>query len=193
MSKLREEMQKLDTHPDLMEMMLEGFKAVVNDHDPDSIPVKESMKPLAEAQAKVGWKQLLKGRLVVHWQHHQQKHLGEEADEKKKNGQTWSANMATLLLQLWLELWQARNGDRHGRDRESRAEARKCQAIYELHQLYSHKDDIPLDISWILRRPIEECLQWPSYMIRAFVNSYKPVIDGSLKAHQTDPNSSEAG
>ena len=94
--------------------------------------------------------------------------------------------MVTNLLQKWLDLWHERNGDRHGRDYKSREEAAKRQALYEIQQLYDLKDNLPAEHQWIFHVPLETCLQWPSYMVRAFVNAYKPVVNYILNPPDTE-------
>ena len=106
----------------------------------------------------------------------QQAHLGNRSTVKD-NGQTWATKVISKIFELWLALWHERNGDRHGRDSRSKAEADKRKAVYELHQLYLLKAHVPADYQWILQRPIETLLKWPSYLIQAFLNSYKPIID----------------
>ena len=64
------------------------------------------------------------------WAAAQQRHLG--AFNPKENGQKWAADMATVILQGWLNLWESRNEDKHGRDRETRAQTRREQAHRKL-------------------------------------------------------------
>lgn len=170
---------ELDTHIDLLDLLLDSIYALLHGQNLNDIPVKDSVQHVAQSQGAIGWSELLKGRLSNAWKSKQQEHLGGRATAKK-NGQTWATQVAAKLLELWLDLWHERNMDRHGRDSTTRAEAEKRQAIYELHQLYEHKNNIPATHQWILARPIETLLQWPSYMLVAFLGAYKPIIDGFI-------------
>ena len=62
---------------------------------------------------------------------------------------------------------------------------------YEIQQLYDLKDDLPVEHQWIFHVP-DFCLQWPSYMVRAFVNAYKPVVNYILKPTDTEPEGTGA-
>ena len=173
----------IDTHPELIDLLLKGLHATLNGLETATIMVHHSVQHVADAQTAIGWKQLLKGRLATQWQVKQQEYLGARSDEKN-NGQTWATKVVAKLLEQWLDLWNLRNSDRHGRDTKSKEDAAKRQSIRELCQLYEQKDNIPANYQWIFARPLETCLQWPAYMIRAFVNAYQPIISRTLAPHQ---------
>ena len=176
---LRKLMQELDTHPELMDLLLEGLHAVLYGLPTGQIPVRLSVETVAAAQTAIRWDQLLKGRLAKAWQLKQQAHLGNRSTEKK-NGRTWATSISTKLLQQWWDLWTLRNQDRHGKDFQSREDAQHRQALREITQLYEHKDNLPQQLQWLLQKPLQQCLQWPTYMIVAFINAYKPIIEGAM-------------
>ena len=100
------------------------------------------MEEIAEAQAAIGWDQILKGRIAMGWSVRQDQYRGENATPKD-NGLTWATEIISAILSQWWDLWELRNGDRHGRDRRSQQQAETRQAIRELYQLYDLKDIIP--------------------------------------------------
>ena len=96
-------------------------------------------------------------------------------------GQTWATNVIQEILKGWMALWKQRNGDRHGRDASSRARIAKAQAIRELQQLYEYQGQIMDRHNWIFETPLQARMNLKPCAIRAFINSWKPVIVESYK------------
>lgn len=179
---VKDKLEEWDTHPELMELLLQGLQVVLYGKAPASITVSQTVQHVLAAQSLIGWNHLLKGRLSSLWKSKQHAYLKDNNKVTSKvTGQTWATNVVTLLLQQWLNLWSLRNGDRHGRDFQTRSLAQKLQARYEIHQLYQIQDQIPEDHQFIFRHPLETCLQWNTSMMVAWINSYKPVLELLLK------------
>ena len=168
---------------ELIELLLEGIKSVFEDRDPTTIHCAQSVEHIRDAQSRIGWEQLFRGRLSKEWMSYQQHYLGDKADQKI-NGQTWSTSIAQLLLQQWLNLWLERNGDRHGRDKQSRDDAARRQAQREVTQLYEYRGSIRDCHNWILSTPLEQQLEKRTYVMRAWISSYGPILRESHE-HQT--------
>ena len=160
-------------------LLLEGWSAVIRDTAIADMEVPPSVASVAEAQSRIGWDQLLKGRLSIAWSQVQQECLG--AFDGKKNGITWAASVCKWMLQSWLELWSIRNGERHGRDALTRAEARRQQVLRELEIAHSYKDDIMPHHNWILDKPIEEKKQQRTHALRIWLGSNVPILKESYK------------
>ncbi len=174
-------MEKNNTALDLRQLLLEGIKSVIEDRAPSTIAVPDTdeARAVAAAQEAIGWTELWKGRLSNEWSKMQQKHLG--AFDRKKNGQTWTITMAQTILEGWLDLWECRNGERHGRDAQTRAEAQRQQALRELELLYAWKGHVMPRHDWILAKPIEQRQQLKTYNLRVLINSYRPILEESYK------------
>ena len=182
---MRKLLERLNTHPDLTTLLLEALHSVIRGTQPHQMTVPPSVAAVAEAQDSIGWEHLMHGRLAQQWQQRQQQHLGTSATTRN-NGKTWAAAVCTELLSQWMELWLLRNQDRHGRDRQSRQEAERRQAIFEATNLHQLQPDTPQTLQWIFAKPLLQTLQQPTYMIRAFVNSYCPIIQKAIKERQSN-------
>ena len=172
-------MEELETPLNLMELMLEGIQSVFDGRGPDTIPVPPLLEQLAESQAKIGWQHVLRGRISQLWSQKMQEHIG--GFDPKKNGTTWATTIISEILTGWLELWHLRNGDRHGRDAQSKQQAAKAQALRELEQLYDLKGGVSPDLEWIFDTPLQERMNMRTYHLRAFINSWKPVLEESYQ------------
>ena len=165
-----------DTHPGMADLLLAGLRAVLQGDTSDTIEVPQGLEELAAAQEAIGWDQLLKGRITIGWSDRQEQYRGNNSTAKD-NGLTWATDITSALISQWWDLWELRNDDRHGRDRRSQQQAETRQAVRELYQLYDLKPFIPDRFQWILATSVEQRLQWPTYAIRAFINSYKPILE----------------
>ena len=70
-----------------------------------------------------------------------------------------------------------RNKDQHGHDLQSKAQAQAAQAVRELQLFYdTHQPKAPDHLQWIFETPFEERMQWKTYAIRQWLNSWDPVL-----------------
>ena len=68
---IRTKLIKLDTHPEMVDLFSAGLAAVLQGETSDTIQVPQGMEEIAEAQAAIGWDQILKGRIAMGWSVHQ--------------------------------------------------------------------------------------------------------------------------
>ena len=166
-----------DTPAGIQELLLEGVKHAWNENP--IIHHSEDLLYIKEAQEAIGWKEVFRGRLSIEWQRYQSEYLGSRAD-KKVNGQTWATALATLFLDQWYKCWLARNSDRHGHDKQTQADAAKRQAIREVVQIYDlYKGQVEPHLNWILAMPLDDRIQKKTYVLRAWINSYEPILKKS--------------
>jgi len=184
MTEVRKHLETSETPLPVIDLFLQGLHSVLHATPRTDIIVPAGLEPIAAAQQAIGWDQILSGRLALAWQSHQQQYLTQTNRLSDRNsGQSWSTNLTNVIFAQWWELWQMRNEDRHGRDKITQAQAENRQATRELHQLYEHRANLPENLQWILTPPIEEKLQWTTTMLRAWINSFRPIIE---KGYSTD-------
>jgi hypothetical protein len=142
------------------------------------------MEDIIEAQEKIGWNQMLKGRIAHQWLNHQRDSMGN-GTTKRKNAMTWATDMISTIFEYWLKLWKMRNEDKHGKDVATRREAERQQAIRELEQMYEGNENT--QETWIIQRPIEALKGKSTYTIRAAISNYRPVLQEPTleESHQT--------
>ena len=148
-------------------------------HRGNRVPVGEAELDIEEAQTAIGWDHLLRGRLSKSWAQAQQSHIG--AFDPRNNGKTWATKIIGCLLQAWLDIWDQRNGDRHGRDQQTRQQALKAQAIREVELLYELKGQVKPEHKWLFEVPLQVRREMKTYYLRAFINSWKTVLEESYQ------------
>lgn len=177
-TKLRQLLDKLDTHPQLQQLLVEAMYHVIRGipEHPAPFPFQDfGLHEVFIAQDDIGWDQLLLGRFSTHWAKVQDDHLGPRAT-KTKNGTTWATSVIAFIFQEWYQLWLLRNGDKHGTDRTTKAAASKAQVEREVQQLYAIKPTVPNTLHYLFRTPLARMLRQSTQALRAWVNSYKPVL-----------------
>ena len=177
---LHKHFETWDTPVPTQETLLEATKAVLENRDADTIRFEDSVADVFLAQEPIGWTEMFRGRFSTTWKHQQEAYLGDRAT-KEVNGQTWLAAIAEFFLKQWLELWKERNGNRHGKDRESQAAAAKRQAIREVEGLCQHQECIEPHLRWTFTTPLDQMKQKRTYVLRAWISNFGPVL---RKSHE---------
>ena len=176
---VRQYLEKTNTALPLMTLLLEGIHSALYNRHSTTIPVPPEVTHIAEAQAAIGWNHALKGRFSTLWSEFHQAHLGTQATERN-NGLSWLTGLIEVVLSQWLELWALRNGDRHGRDYRSKAQAERRLAIHALKILYDQYDGhVMPEHQWLFDAPFHVTQQWSTSHIIQFLNTFEPILKES--------------
>ena len=167
----------------LQDLLLKVLRALLDDEDTDSIEGDQYTQEIVDVQRLIGWDQILKGRYSKQWAVLMDRHLGA-ARTHKNNGTSWVTGLSQRMLQQWLEVWAARNRDRHGSDYKTKAEATKRQAIREVTQLYDQfQGQVGAAHEWIFAQtPLLQRIQQTTTAMRQWINTWKQVL---VEAYQT--------
>jgi hypothetical protein len=169
---LRKKLTALDTELGLHELVYAGIKGAVTGTTPT---FSSNLQNIAAAQEAIGWIHLLKGRMSKQWVARQRDHIGVNST-KKKNALNWATQVIDYFYTQWFLVWDQRNLDRHGRDHQERTNKLKDQAYREMSHLYSFETTVPDDLRWLFTTPLEECLQWPLFRMRAWISNWNNII-----------------
>jgi hypothetical protein len=180
---IKKVMQKYNSPYPMVQLWLAGITKGIEEDDNHMMQHEydATLEAVKEAQKRIGWNQLLQGRMAKEWIVIQREAMGDKAT-KRKNAVTWATDIISTTFEQWLNLWKLRNEDRHGKDNKTRKEAERRQAIRELEQMYEDNEDVNTGEEWILHRPLEVQRTKSTYTIRAMISNYAPVLEGS---HQT--------
>jgi len=140
------------------------------------IPDDPMYQDLKDNQSAIGWREILKGRLTKTFSRIQDEHLGPNRTDRK-NGTTWVTGFIDVLFQQWWILWEMRNGDRHGRDLQTKHQATARQTIRELHLFHNKYSSMVDDThQWLFCEPVTTKEQWPTGVLRQWLNTWEPVL-----------------
>jgi hypothetical protein len=172
-------LEDTDTALPLQSLLLDALDVVLFGKCPSTIQPDPSVQHIADAQAAIGWSQIIKGRFSKSWAEFQHAHMGPNVTARK-TGTAWMTKVIDVLFAEWWTLWNSRNGDRHGRDLASQREAEAFQAIRELNLLYdTHQLSVIPRLQWLFEIPLLTRMQWQPAAIRQWLNTWKPVIEES--------------
>jgi hypothetical protein len=88
--------------------------------------------------------------MSLQWAHLQTLHLSTlNSPGTSLTGLSWTKAMCTIITAAWLELWDQRNTDRHGKDSSHKATVAREQAIREITILNLYKNKVLQHNQWI--------------------------------------------
>ena len=157
----------------------------------DKTPMESTQdhyQQLWQSQARLGWPQLLHGRLSQSWATAQEAHLRA----MRKDGPDTQARLSTLSGDKWVialikkvwtflhQLWKLRNNDLHGTDKKSdspRARERLKQTIHALFELRTRLGAADRDIY----PDFEDLMQSPNIHMEKWLHYARPFIIRAVK------------
>ena len=114
-------MEKQETHIHAQENILQGLTAAiekgidrVEDHELSFQP-KGLIKQALKEQNDIGWTNFYKGRISIKWERVQRSHYNKKK-LKKADSHIWATTIITAMWHGFLQIWEDRNNDQHGRD-----------------------------------------------------------------------------
>jgi hypothetical protein len=171
-------MDKYNAPQEMTNLLMSGINQAMmdpNTEGPENIPAE-----LASAQAKIGWKHILEGRISKAWITYLEQSIRNDATESK-NTVTWATDLIKSMFNQWLDLWKLCNEDHHGHGYKSKREAERNQAVQEVGQMYKLKGQIQPEDAWIFYTPIEQQKTKSTYALRALLSNYTPIVQGSYQ------------
>jgi hypothetical protein len=126
------------TQPDLiLILLLQGIRgALSNPTFQMSVANREpKFVSLVNAQNKIGWQHILKGRFSNRWLQIQQLHIRTEPDidPTTQSSERWLKQLLNhIWTSLWWDVWIIRNADLHGRDNAEQEQKRKGKLRHQL-------------------------------------------------------------
>ena len=102
---------------------------------------------LLRTQERIGWRAMLQGYWSVEWQTTYLSTYEAPTTESRKDKQQWILAMALwqkrVLTTTWpqmIRLWTLRNEERHGRDAETKEQARREVLLNAIRTVYEDRD-----------------------------------------------------
>jgi hypothetical protein len=97
-------MDKYNTPEPMVKLWLDSINKGMEDTE-NTIECSLELQYIVEAQEKIGWNQLMKGRIAKQWIRYQHEAMGDAAT-KRKNATTWATDMISTIFDRWLQLWK---------------------------------------------------------------------------------------
>ena len=112
---LQEEMEILKTDPEIIKVIITRLNEWWWDRREMLLFVKPEIEDALRSQKKIGWEQMLYGRLSIKWRTAQESWL-VRCHSKFKTSTTWAKRLAKLFIHVSWSLWEQRNDMLHNPD-----------------------------------------------------------------------------
>jgi hypothetical protein len=180
MSALRRKMKALSTKFAVEETFgtalcdwMEHGKVVIS-----SFPPK--FEAALKSQERIGWRHIFSGKLSQHWLRLQgDVHL---EDGKVRNDYLWGASIIEVILLKFMELWELRNDEVHGKTEEVQEHRRKFRLSGKVRELDKFKQDArPADMG-LFHDNVELYIEEANAVTLAnYISSHTKAIKNSVR------------
>ena len=174
--------------PDLLAIAKIGLSAYFENKAPtflDRFPVAETttLSRLISQQNDIGWDHFLRGKLSQAWGPAQYRYA------KRFNLVDASKHWITKLIRLFanstFEIWEIRNGCRHGIDTAAKQLAKQQQAHRELRCMYTFKNQVLPQDAHLFQDSVEAHLSQTTAQIQTWLVHNKKLITHSVQIAKT--------
>lgn len=171
---------------DILQDGLRRFHQQLPTIEPHHYP--QQYADLIITQNQMGWDQLYKGRWSTHWRICQEAYHTTHSHDTPTiiSGPLWVLGLSRMLIDRWLDLWNIRNNERHGKDQDIQLKLREQLAQIALVELYELKREVCPADTHIFYDTLEEHLDNHSIAnIEEWVTTYRDAIKASIKHAKT--------
>ena len=143
----------------------------------DSSGIPTLYQPLLDSQNEIGWYNVFLGRMSTQWSLLQTRFLPSFDDVPTTlRGEWWTKQIASVILESWLDLWKIRNQDRHGRDKAHQKLALHEQVMCEIEIMYTFKTKVLQRDHSIFDLSLDDIKDKPHQYLRQWLNTHQTVI-----------------
>ena len=175
--KVRSRCNTMRTDPILTSILIGGLQTWLDLTPFDSNGIPDQYQSLLDQQNEIGWYNVFLGRLSLQWARLQSQFLLSFDDiPRSLGGDKWTKQIASVILESWLDLWKQRNLDRHGRDSAHQKLALHEQVMREIDIMYTYKNKVLQRDHSIFDLPLDQIKDKPHQYLRQWLNTHQTVI-----------------
>ncbi|OEU08199.1 hypothetical protein FRACYDRAFT_249987 [Fragilariopsis cylindrus CCMP1102] len=142
------------------------------------------------SQESIGWRHFFAGKLSQEWTKHHDNSTYRTIG-KKRDGYVWGAAIVEVTLRHFIQLWELRNEEVHGKSVVQQEKTRKTKLSADARKLNALRDQArPIDMG-LFHNDIEEFIdQSTAQTIATFISSHRKAIMNSINQYK---EASQAG
>jgi hypothetical protein len=153
-----------------------------------------SYRLLISQQNKIGWRQLFHGRFATEWSRlhddytfHSQKQQQDGVYQRqlkgtrKRTGNQWCQDIASVLWSQWFVVWTSRNEVIHGRNATERRQKQDEENLRRLRKTYSQRELMEPSVQELLFEHLQDHEALPPHSIRNWLAVHEPIFLQSIK------------
>ena len=184
-------LDKQGTHTQIKECILIGIERAltenttpISDNEISFVPTDEIRNAMAEQQ-EIGWTNFYRGRISNKWLIAQNHHTSQTTNQKKQDTDQWATKIITTIWHGFLQLWEERKLDQHGRDKIQQQTTTRQNLLKRTHQLYAKLHLYNQEDKRYFSRPITQWEQESNKAIQDWITIAEPLADKSISRAKT--------
>jgi len=132
-------------------------------------------------QATIGWRHFFSGKLATEWLVLQEESATKTKGEKRAS-YIWGASIVEVALLQFIELWELRNTEVHGKTKEQQENTRKATLAVEVKRLNSMRELArPSDVCLFIDNESEYLEKSTARTMATYISSHRRAIVDSVK------------
>lgn len=137
---------------------------------------------LIKQQTTIGWDNLFRGRWSQLWGACHRTTLNNRPPDEAISGTQWIVLFGTMFLRQWFKLWDTRNLEWHGRDKEEAAQKRRQFLLLQLKEIYALRHRVLPAHRQLFLESAEEHLESTSALdsLDDWIQTMRPAILSSI-------------
>ena len=179
-------MDKKNTHQHIKECILLGMKKI-NTSDTSPIELNELsfiptgiIQQALDDQHAIGWLNFYRGRISTKWLEAQQEHDQQNTNSTRPHDSTqWASKIITTMWNGFLQLWEERKQDQHGRDSAQQHDKLRTNLLKRTNQLYQNIPKLDDEDKRFFAKPVAHWEQASNKDIQDWLAIAEPLADKS--------------
>jgi hypothetical protein len=163
-------------------------------HQDLSFALQGNVKQALEDQQEVGWTNFYRGRIALEWQTAQQEHYTKQFN-KYQDTDKWTTAIITTLWHGFLQLWESRKDDQHGRDQQEKQEKERDILLRRTRALYEQLGKFDYEDTRYFTKQVQYWEQAPNHVIEEWLDmaeriakKYKHITIANLRRNRIEKN-----
>ena len=190
-SNVAKTLDKHYTHQHIKECILLGVhKLTTNDTTPIDLtdlsftPTGKILQALEEQQA-IGWLNFYRGRISSKWLDAQNDHAQQHTNQANQDTVQWASQLATTLWHGFLQIWEERKQDQHGRDTIQQHDTLRRNLLKRIDQLYAKLHQFDDEDKRFFSKPVAHWEQASNNDIQDWLAIAEPLANKSASRATT--------
>ena len=125
---------------------------------------ERTIKQAINDQNEIGWTNFYRGRIALEWQTAQQEYYFNKF-KKYQDTDKWTTAIITTIWHGFLQLWESRKDDQHGRDLQEKQEKERDILIRRTRAIYDSLDRFAYEDNRFFNKQIQYWEQAPNHAI----------------------------
>jgi hypothetical protein len=150
--------------------------------DPTTAELHHLINVAYDHQTYIGWGHFLRGRISLHWKPVLAHYYKERKPGKPHSPKLWARKTVDQIWQTFLDIWQCRNGELHGKDYKEQREIALRTTREEVQRIYEVTRDHATDREsrYLHPQPVSEILRWTKRHLDAYLATAEVILEQNV-------------